>query len=95
MEDDLVDPIQKLWSETSDQVEIFLLLLRQAWKSLPPILDRPEVGQSDTVSRKLHCVEPGGRANNVVDVNLMDEAGFYNVTAPGFVLPIRPVNNQS
>ena len=28
----------------------------------------------------------------VEDANLMDEAGFHNVTAPSLVLPIRPVN---
>ena len=109
MEDDLVDPIQNLWSEASNQVEVLLLLLHQAWESLLPVLERPEVGQSDLVPRKLHRFEAGGRANDVVDVdlektsenredvvdaNLVDEAGFHNVTAPGLVLPIRPVNKS-
>ena len=70
---------------------------------------KPEVGQGDMISRKLHCFEARNGANDVVDVdlektsenredvvdaNLVDEAGFHNVTAPGLVLPIRPVNKS-
>ena len=31
---------------------------------------KPEVGQGDMISRKLHCFEARNGANNVVDVNL-------------------------
>ena len=86
----LVNPTQELWSETPHQAEIFLLLLRQPSEKLLSTLRSPEVSQGNVVPRKHHCFEPGGGPNHIVDVHLMHQGRFHNVTTSRLIFPTWP-----